>query len=93
MTSINLKAWILRLSRWTRDVKSYSQRQTRVQVWNCLLDLPQEYRCERTIFEVFGVIGTTLIVDVATHNQFFGHYARILVGVFHFMFLEIFIFI
>jgi hypothetical protein len=79
--TVNLKPGLLRFSRWSKDFNKYAQRLTYAQVWICLLDLPQEYWLKRTLMEIFGAIGTPLIIDAATKKRSFDHYARILVDV------------
>jgi len=79
--TVNLKPGLLRLTRWSKDFNKYSQRFTHAQVWIRLLNLPQEYWLERTLMEIFGAIGTPLIIDVATQKRTFGHYARVLVDI------------
>jgi len=43
------------------------------------MELPQKYWMERTLREIANVVGTPLLIDNATTNRLFGHYARILV--------------
>jgi hypothetical protein len=81
MGSINLKPGMLRLSKWTNDFNSYTQRQTHTQIWIRLLELPQEYWRQRTLFEIASAIGTPLTLDESTKNRAFGHYARVLVDI------------
>jgi len=69
------------LSKWTKDFNTYSQRKTHTQVWIRLREMPHEYWHERTLLEIVGAIGTPLIIDCATKNRVFGHYARILVDI------------
>lgn len=75
----NLKPGLLRLFEWSKDFRTRTQRQTHGQVWNRLHELPQEYWMDRTLREIASAIGTPLLIDSATHNRVFGHYARILV--------------
>jgi hypothetical protein len=79
MGTINLKPGVLRLSKWTNDFNPYTQRQTHTQIWIRLMELPQEYWRQRTLFEIASAIGTPLSLDEATKARAFGHYARILV--------------
>jgi hypothetical protein len=81
MGTANLKPGMLRLSRWSKDFNKYSQRLTHAQVWIRLIDLPQEYWLKRTLMEIAGAIGTTLIIDVATQKHTLGHYAGVLVDI------------
>lgn len=57
----------------------HNQRNSHAQVWIPLMELPQEYWMERTLREIANVVGTPLLIDNATTNRLFGHYARILV--------------
>jgi len=59
----------------------YTQKQSHVQVWIRLLDLPQEYWLPETSMEIACGVGTPLLIDEATKKRAFGHYARILVDV------------
>ncbi|MCH97539.1 DUF4283 domain protein, partial [Trifolium medium] len=79
MGTINLKPGVLRLSKWSNDFNSYTRRQTHTQIWIRLMELPQEYRRQHTLFEIASAIGTPLSLDEATKTRAFGHYARILV--------------
>ncbi|KAK2357831.1 hypothetical protein QL285_095068 [Trifolium repens] len=79
MGTINLKPGVLRLSKWTNDFNPYTQRQTHTQIWIRLMELPQEYWRQCTLFEIASAIGTPLSLDEATKARAFGHYARILV--------------
>ncbi|MCI19975.1 NBS resistance protein, partial [Trifolium medium] len=81
MGSMNLKPGVLRLSKWTNDFNSHTQRQTHAQIWIRLIELPQEYWRQRTLFEIASAIGTPLSLDASTKNRAFGHYARILVDI------------
>jgi len=38
-----------------------------------------EYWMEQTLFEIAGAIGTPLVIDAATKNRTFGHFARVMV--------------
>jgi len=77
--TLNLKPGLLRLFEWTKDFSARTQRQTHAQVWIRLHELPQEYWMDRTLKEIASAVGTPLLVDSATQNRVFGHYARILV--------------
>ncbi|XP_045802788.1 uncharacterized protein LOC123896450 [Trifolium pratense] len=77
----NMKPGLLRLSKWELDFNPRTQRQTHVQAWVRIYDLPQEYWRPRILFEIAGGLGTPLILDEATKNRSFGHYARILVDI------------
>jgi hypothetical protein len=77
--TVNLRPEILRLSKWTNDFNSHTQRQTHAQIWIRLMELPQEYWRQHTLFEIASAIGTPLMLDEATLNRTFGHYARVLV--------------
>ncbi|PNX66094.1 putative NBS resistance protein, partial [Trifolium pratense] len=77
--TVNLKPGVLRLSKWTNDFNSSAQSQTNVQVWIRLMELPQEYWRQRTLFEIASAIGIPLALDEATKNRTIGHYARLLV--------------
>jgi hypothetical protein len=81
MGTINLKPGVLRLSKWTNDFNPFTQRQTHAQIWIRLMELPQEYWRQRTLFEIASAIGTPLSLDDSTRNRTFGHYARILVDI------------
>ncbi|KEH26717.1 DUF4283 domain protein [Medicago truncatula] len=75
----NLKPGLLRLFEWFKDFTARTQRQTHAQVWIRLLELPQEYWMDRMLKEIASAIGTPLLIDSATQNRVFGHYARVLV--------------
>jgi len=77
--TMNLKSGVLRLFEWSKDFNMRTQRNTHAQVWIRLLELPQEYWMERTLREIASAVGTPLLIDNATTNHLFGHYARILV--------------
>jgi len=81
MGTLNLKLGLLRLFEWENDIYMHNQRNTHVQVWIGLMKLPQEYWMERTIREISCAVGTPLVLDNATSNIIFGHYARILVEI------------
>jgi len=77
--TLNLKPGLLRLFEWSKDFSARTQHQTHAQVWIRLLELPQEYWMDRTLKEIASAIGTPLLIDAATQNRVFGHYARVLV--------------
>jgi len=77
--TVDLKPGVLRLFEWTKDFNMHNQRNTHAQVWIRLMELPQEYWMERTLREIANAVGTSLLIDNATTNRLFGHYARILV--------------
>jgi hypothetical protein len=77
MGTINMKPGVLRLFEWTKDFNKH--RNSHAQVWIRLLELPQEYWMDRTLREIASAVGTPLLIDKATSNRTFGHYARILV--------------
>ncbi|PNY10733.1 putative NBS resistance protein [Trifolium pratense] len=77
--SMNLMPSVLRLSKWTNDFKSCTQRQRHAQILIRLIELPQEYWRQRTLFEIASVIGTPLSLHESTKNRAFEHYGRILV--------------
>ncbi|MCH84492.1 NBS resistance protein [Trifolium medium] len=79
--TFNLMPGLLRLSKWESDFNPRTQRQTHVQSWVRISNLPQEYWRPRTLFEIAGGVGTPLMLDAATKKRSFGHYARILVDV------------
>jgi hypothetical protein len=81
MGSMNLKPGVLRLSKWTNDFNPYTQRQTHAQIWIRLMELPQEYWRQRTLFEIASAVGTPLALDESTNHRTFGHYARVLVDI------------
>lgn len=56
-----------------------TQRQTHAQVWIRLLELPQEYWMDRTLREIASAIRAPLLIDSATQNRVFEHYALVLV--------------
>jgi hypothetical protein len=74
-----LKPGVMRLFEWTKDFNAHTKRQTHVQVWIRLWELPHEYWMERTLNVIAGAIGTPLLIDNGTKNKLFGHYARLLV--------------
>ena len=77
--TLNLKPGLFRLFEWSKDFSSRTQRQTHAQVWIRLNELPQEYWMDRTLREIASEIGTPQLIDSATQNRVFGHYARVLV--------------
>lgn len=74
----NLKPGILRLSKWSPDFSIHNHKQTHVLVWIRLMNLPQEYWRQTTLFEIANEMGTPLTLDDATKNRTFGHFVRIL---------------
>jgi hypothetical protein len=81
--TVNLKPGLLRLSKWTNDFSTATPRQTHARVLIRLMELPQEYWRQRTLFEKASAMGTPLSLDGSTKNHTFGHYARILVDMDH----------
>lgn len=79
--TVNLKPGVLRLFEWTKDFNMHKQRNTHAQVWIRLLELPQEYWMDRTLRGIASAVGTPLLIDNATSNHIYGHYARILVDI------------
>jgi len=77
--TLNLKPGLIRLFEWSKDFSARTQRQTHAHVWIRLLELPQEYWMDRTLREIANAIGTPLLIDSATQNRVFEHYARVLV--------------
>jgi hypothetical protein len=78
--TINLKPGVLQLFEWTKDFNIHTQWQTRTHVWIQLWELPREYWMERTLYEIAGVVGIPLLIDIVTKiNRLIGHYARVLV--------------
>lgn len=77
----NVQLGLLRLSQWTPDFHVSQQKQTHVQVWIHILDLPQEYWRPKLLFEIAGGVGTPTSLDDSTRNRIFGHFACILVDV------------
>ena len=77
--TVNLKRGVLRFFEWSKDFNMHTHRNTHSQVWIRLLELPQEYWMEQTLREIANAVGTPLLIDNATSNRLFGHYARILV--------------
>jgi len=73
--TLNLKPGLLRLFEWSKDFSAHTQLQTHAHVWIRLLELPQEYWMDRTLREIASAIGTPLLIDSATQNRVFGHYA------------------
>jgi len=55
------------------------QHQTRVKIWIRIMDLPQKFWQDQTLFEIASGVGTPLTLDDPTQNMIFNHYARILV--------------
>lgn len=81
MGSINLKLETLRLSKWTNDFNTYAPRQTHAQIWIRIMELPQEYWRQPTLFEIASAVGTPLTLDDTTTQRAFSHYARVLVDI------------
>lgn len=81
MGAWNVQLGLLRLSQWTPDFYVSQQKQTHVQVWIHILDLPQEYWRPKLLFEIAGGVATPISLDDSTRNRIFGHFARILVDV------------
>lgn len=77
--SWNLNPGTLRLSRWTLDFNP--NRQSHVQCWVRLYDLPQEFWTPKILFEIANAIGTPITLDEATRTRSLGHFARILMEV------------
>jgi len=78
---VNLKPWILRLFRWSKDFNSFHQVQTHAQVWVRLMHLPREYWQYQTFIEIASGLGSPLVIDDATQARLFRLYARVLVDV------------
>lgn len=75
----NLNPGLLRLSQWVADFNPKSQRQTHMQCWLRIHDLPQEYWRPRILFEIATGVGTPISLDEPTRARSLGHFARILV--------------
>ncbi|CAJ2668917.1 unnamed protein product [Trifolium pratense] len=75
------ETWVVAVVKWKPDFFPHTQRQTHVQSWNDIYELPQEYWRPITLFEIAGGVGTPLMLDEATKNRSFGHYARVLVDI------------
>jgi len=75
MGTVNLKPCLLCLFEWTQNFNMHTQRNTHAQVWIRLMTLPQEYWMDRTLREIASAVGTHLLIDNATSNRLFGHYA------------------
>lgn len=77
-----LESGIFRLSQWQPDFKpGDTLPQTHAQVWIRISGLSQEYWHQQHIMEIARGIGIPLQLDVATKEQRFGYYARVLVDV------------
>lgn len=63
---MNLKSGVHQISQWQEDFNLITQGQTHVQVWICLIDFPQEYWQDQTIFIIASVVGTLLNLDDTT---------------------------
>ena len=81
MGSLNLKLGIWRLQPWERNFNPYSQKNTNVQVWVRLWDLPWVYWHPQILSDIARAIGVPLRLDQTTVNGDYGHYARVLVDV------------
>lgn len=77
----NLRPGLLRLFQWSQDFNPSQQKQTHVQCWVRIYELPQEYWRPKLLFEIAGGLGTPISLDDTTKNRVFGHYAQILVDV------------
>jgi hypothetical protein len=69
MGTMNLKSGVLRLSKWTTDFNSFTQRQAHEQIWIHLMKLPRECWRQRTLFEITSAISTPLSLDESTKNR------------------------
>ncbi|KAF1862973.1 hypothetical protein Lal_00018817 [Lupinus albus] len=79
-SSWSLKPGILRLSLWTPDFNPMVQKLQHSQCFK-ITGLPQEYWCPSIIFTIAGGIGSPIVLDEATTNRSFGHFARVLVEI------------
>ena len=70
-----LEAGNVRLFEWSKDFNLHTQRQTHMQVWIQLWQLPQGYWMEMTLYEIAGAVGTPLLIDNVTRNRLYGNYA------------------
>lgn len=77
----HLNLGLLRLSQWTPDFQVNRQKQTHVQCWVRIHDLPQEYWRTKLLFEIAGGLGSPISLDESTRNRVLGHFARVLVDV------------
>ena len=77
MGSLNLNPRVWRLQPWDKNFNPYSQKNTSVQAWVCLWDLPWVYWHP----QILADISIPLRFDQATINGDFGHYARVLVDI------------
>jgi hypothetical protein len=69
MGTMNLKSGVLRLSKWTTDFNSFTQRQAHEQIWIHLMKLAREFWRQRTLFEITSAISTPLSLDESTKNR------------------------
>lgn len=72
---------ILRLYQRTPDFIPNIQKQTHIQCWIRIFDLPQEYWRPKILYEIAGVLGTPISLDENNRNRSLGHFARVLVDI------------
>jgi hypothetical protein len=85
MHSWSLKPGFLKLFAWTPDFNANNHKQTTMQCWVRLLELPQEYWSHNILFAIASCLETPIILDAATSKcpleRSFGHFARVLIDI------------
>jgi len=79
--SWNLSSGFLRTFAWTANFNPHTVQQTVAQTWIHLHGLAREYWWPVILFEIAGVVGTTLALDEVTKKRTFGHFARVLIDI------------
>lgn len=77
MGSLNLKSGFFRVSRWIRDFNPLNQKQTNVQVWLRIYDLPMEYRGAANLWDIARSATMSLKIDPLSLKKT-GPYSRLL---------------
>lgn len=80
--SWNLSPEFLHWFQRSQDFNPNTQKQTYVQCWIRIHDLPLEYWRPKILFEIVSGVGTPISIDEPTRNKVFGHYARVLVDIY-----------
>lgn len=75
--SWSLGSGTLRLLQWSADFNPNKQKQSHVQCWVRLYDLPQEHWRPKILFEIANGIGTPIAIDEATKSRSLGHLVEI----------------
>lgn len=79
--SLNLKAGILRLQRWSPGFDPYKEKTSTTQVWTRFYRLPWELWDPQILIDIVRNIGIPLLIDRATLEGDYSHFTRVLIDV------------